>query len=322
MSSNEQPRLTPPIETDELFIKRSEFEAPIIKASAWLRKLIVHRIRDVQRLASWYRGETAEPKHNPKEIELSRYGQLISDLFDQQDGRFCNRFNYYCRIIKKYRQGDVPKSVIEDDYRATCILIRELTQLNDDTETLRLVTRRVNEFKQLVTADGGGRLTSQDYADKIDKIAEQIIILCGRISDEFKRREQVIRGDRPLPATKDDLKIMTKSTEETRRKIDVVLVKQEETHKTVKRIDKRVRKTKNSRQRFSVEVQEAVFGYWDRARQNETLRREAGRKRVSHEQAFAYYKSELIALGVKDVEVFARCLGARSDRIHRSQATR
>lgn len=110
-----QDPLVAPSDSDEQFITRFEYEDPIRKASIWLHKLIIHRLRDVQLAAPWYRGETDEPP-----------GRFVSDLFSQADGRFCSRFDYFCRMVKKYRQGEVPRPVIEDDHRAVRILITAL----------------------------------------------------------------------------------------------------------------------------------------------------------------------------------------------------
>jgi len=315
--SNTNP-LVVPAESDEQFLRHLEYEDPFRKASVWLHKLIIHRIRDIQRLAPWYRGETAAPQHNEAERKLTRYGQLISDLFDQKDGRFCDRFDYYCRMLKKYRQGAVPKQIIADDLRAATILIETLLGLSTNNETIQLLGRRVNEFCRHVTRSDGIKLPTADYLAKIDTLADSIITISGRVSDEFRRIEAVRRGERSEPATKADVRAVHKTAEKTERKVDIVLVKQEETRKTVNRLDARDKKAKkNARRRFSVETQELVFGYWERGQQNPTLKREAGKRRVSYEQVFSYYKSELVALGIVSVKDFISCLGARSDRIQR-----
>ena len=56
-----QDLLVAPADSDERFISRLEYEDPIRQASIWLHKLIIHRLRDVQLAAPWYRGETNEP---------------------------------------------------------------------------------------------------------------------------------------------------------------------------------------------------------------------------------------------------------------------
>ena len=195
-----QDLLVAPADSDEQFIIRLEYEDPIRKASIWLHKLIIHRLRDVQLAAPWYRGETDEPPE-----------QLVSDLFSQADGRFCRRFDYFCRMVKKYRQGEVPQSVIEDDHRAVTILIAALSDLAENTETLRLFTRRVREFVLCITAREGGRLLRNDYIRRIDELAESIITISGRVSDEFLRIEKTRRGEISEPATKAEVKTAVES---------------------------------------------------------------------------------------------------------------
>ena len=189
-----QDPLVAPADSDEQFIIRLEYEDPIRKASIWLHKLIIHRLRDVQLAAPWYRGETDEPPE-----------RLVSDLFSQADGRFCRRFDYFCRMVKKYRQGEVPRPVIEDDHRAVRILIAALSGLTDNTETLRLFTRRVREFVSCITTREGGGFLRRDYVRRIDELAESIITISGRMSDEFLRIERIRRGEISEHATKNDV---------------------------------------------------------------------------------------------------------------------
>ena len=189
-----QDPLVAPADSDEQFITRLEYEDPIRKASIWLHKLIIHRLRDVQLAAPWYRGETDEPPD-----------RFVSDLFSQSDGRFCRRFEYFCRMVKKYRQGEVPRQVIADDHRAVRILIAALSGLTDNTETLRLFTRRVQEFVSCITTREGGGMFRSDYIRRIDEFAESIITISGRVSDEFQRIEKIRRGEISEHATKADL---------------------------------------------------------------------------------------------------------------------
>ena len=38
----------------------------------------------------------------------------VSELFDQEDRRLCYRLRYFCHIILKYRQGEVPDQPFSD----------------------------------------------------------------------------------------------------------------------------------------------------------------------------------------------------------------
>ena len=308
-----QDPLVAPADSDERFISQLEYEDPIRKASIWLHKLIIHRLRDVQLATPWYRGETNEP---PK--------QLVSDLFSQADGRFCSRFAYFCRMVKKYRQGEVPQSVIEDDHRAVTILIAALSGLAENTETLRLFTRRVREFVLCITAREGGRLLRNDYIRRIDELAESIITISGRVSDEFLRIEKARRGEISEPATKADLGPVAalatackRSTESLDRKADTLLSVAGETAATVKRIDRRGKKD-NRRRRFTVEQQEQCFRYWELGRKNAAIKENTTGK-VRYEHVFAYYRKELKSVGIKSEEEFKSALISRSKRISKTQ---
>lgn len=311
-----QDPLVAPADSDEQFITRLEYEDPIRKASIWLHKLIIHRLRDVQLAAPWYRGETDEPPD-----------RFVSDLFSQSDGRFCRRFNYFCRMVKKYRQGEVPRPVIADDHRAVRILIAALSGLTDNTETLRLFTRRVQEFVSCITTREGGGMFRSDYIRRIDELAESIITISGRVSDEFLRIERIRRGEISEHATKADLKPVAAlatackhGTESLDRKADTLLAVAGETAQTVKRIDRRGKKD-NRRRRFTVEQQEQCFRYWELGRKNAAIKENTTGK-VRYEHVFAYYRKELKALGIKDCDDFVSALGARSDRICRTRMKR
>ena len=301
-----QDLLVAPADSDEQFIARLEYEDPIRKASIWLHKLIVHRLRDVQLAAPWYLGKTNKP---PK--------LFVSDLFSQGDGRFCSRFGYFCRMVKKYRQGELPQSVIEDDHRAAGILIAELSRLSENTETLRLLTRRIREFVGCITTCEGNRMLRSDYMRRIDELAESIVTICGRVSDEFLRIEKIRRGEISETATKADLRPIADAAKSTDRKADALLESAGETLATVKRIDNRG-KRKNPRQKFSVEQQEQCFRYWELGRKNVTIK-ENSTKKIRYEHVFVYYRKELTALGIKDAEMFKAALTLRSKRISKLQ---
>lgn len=309
-----QDPLVAPADSDEQFIIRLEYEDPIRKASIWLHKLIIRRLRDVQLAAPWYRGETDEPPD-----------RLVSDLFSQADGRFCRRFDYFCRMVKKYRQGEVPHPVIEDDHRAVRILIAALSGLTDNTETLRLFTRRVQEFVNCITTREGGGFLRRDYIRRIDELAENIITISGRVSDEFLRIERIRRGEISATATRADLKPIAEQAEACKheaesanRKADALLAVAGETLETTKRIDRRGKRA-NPRQKISTEVQEQCWRYWDAGRRNAAVKSNTKGK-AQHAFVFSYYRRELKALGITTESLFKKALKLRSNRISRTAA--
>lgn len=301
MSSSElkpPPLLEAPEVLTEAFLRQFEYEAPLLKASTWLSKLTLHKIRDVQAVATWYttggRGPTP--------------ATYISTLFNQDDGRLCQRFNYYCHALLKYRQGGAPQQIVENDLRMVQILVSELAKCTEDAETLNQLKRRINEFAQLALSHD--MLLQESYNDRINRLAESIIIIFGRVSDQFVRIEKKLRGEVSAPATAKDVKAIA-------RKTDALLVATSETAKTVKRIDQRG-KRHNPRRRFSVELQEACHKYWELGRKLSAVKENTTAK-VKYEHVFAYYRKELIALGIKDSEAFEKALNNRSKRISKDQ---
>lgn len=301
-----QAPLVAPVDSDEQFIARLEYEDPVRKASIWLHKLIIHRLRDVELAAPWYLDRTGEPP-----------ARLVSDLFNQTDGRLCVRFGYFCRMIKKYQQGEVPSSVIEDDHRAVRILIATLSKLTENAETLRLLDRRIREFVRCVTAHDGARMLRGDYIRRIDSLAESIVTISGRVSDEFLRIEKIRRGEISEPATRADVKSVADAAKGVNLKADALLVSAGETLAAVKRIDRRGKK-ENHRRRFTVEQQEQCFRYWEVGRRNAAVKENTtGKVRYGH--VFAYFRKELRSIGVRSEDAFKAALLSRSKRISKAQ---
>ncbi len=88
----------------------------------------------------------------------------------------------------------------------------------------------------------------------------------------------------------------------------------------VLRIDDRDRH-KMSRRRFSIELQEACWRYWEMG-QHIAAVKFGQRGRVTYESVYAYYQRDLKALGVDDVEMFRHILRCRTQRLWRNQMQR
>ena len=307
--------LAAPAEAEELFLKKLEYTTPIVKAATWLVRLVLHKIRDVEEVTPWYLGQTDVRPEHP-----------VSELFDQEDRRLCYRLRYFCHIILKYRQGEVPDQPFSDLCRAVRILLRRLRTCKANDETIRLLERRVNDFEDLVMCTNG-HILSDAYERQVTFFKDSFFTLFGRVSDEFRQLEAVRRGDASEPATKADLKPISAlasackhGTESANRKADILLAVTGETAKTVKRIDRRGKKD-NRRRRFTVEQQEQCFRYWELGRKNAAIKENTTGK-VRYEHVFTYYRKELKALGIKDCDDFVAALGARSDRISRTRTGR
>lgn len=300
--------LAKPAASSEQFISQLEFDAPIVKASAWLHKLIIHKIRDVQAVAGWYRGECPERPEHP-----------ISELFDQKDARLCQRLEYYVHSVLKYKQGEVPASYLAIDKRCALILLEELGKLLSNSETLRVIARRVNDFYLVATAVGGSRMGRSEYEQKVESLKESIITLFGRVSDEFYHVEQLRLGRTSDPATTEDVRSLETAVRqhnrEIRTKADVLLAVTGNTAAVVKRIDNREKRC-GKRAKYSIELQEAVHSLWESAKANPKVR-ENGTGKIRYAYAFAYYGKELRALGIADEKDLGKCLKVRSNRFSR-----
>ena len=78
------------------------------------------------------------------------------------------------------------------------------------------------------------------------------------------------------------------------------------------RID--ARDVERGKRQVENEKQDKCFDYWDRGRQNPTIRQIAKGK-VTYEDVFNYYKRELEGIGVKDAAEFRQLLTRRSKRL-------
>jgi len=157
----------PPIGTDDIFLGQLEYESHLAKASVWLHKLIIHRIRDI------------DAKLCP-----------ISKLLDQEDGRLCTRLRYYCRKIKEYPPHKAPPDIVKRDHRAAKILLKRLEELLENPEHVLEARRHVNALECLATSSPDGKLSPEEYARSIDKTRDDIIDAFGKIGADFKKQER------------------------------------------------------------------------------------------------------------------------------------
>ena len=99
-------------------------------------------------------------------------------------------------------------------------------------------------------------------------------------------------------------------------KLDELKDTTRKTQEVVMRID--ARDVKHGKQKKENDRQDKCFDYWDRGRQNPTIRQTAKGK-VTYEDVFNYYKRELEEIGVKDAAEFRQLLTRRSKRLSGKQ---
>ena len=98
-------------------------------------------------------------------------------------------------------------------------------------------------------------------------------------------------------------------------KADELLAVAKETNAVVKRID--ARDVKRGKRQREIDRQEKCYALWTAGQCKEGVIALAGKKRVSRNDVFEYYKRELKAVGVKSADEFARSLHARTQRLSR-----
>ncbi len=137
------------------------------------------------------------------------------------------------------------------------------------------------------------------------------------------------KSKRELPvATKKDKGI---STEDLAQKIDnltaelpiaVGVIRAEVQSEGKKTREEIKRSRKSNRTRFSETTQEEAHLIWEKYRRDKDIAPSSRGRKLRYEDVFNHAKAELAALSepITSAEDFERCLGARSDRIHRSMS--
>ena len=88
-----------------------------------------------------------------------------------------------------------------------------------------------------------------------------------------------------------------------------------ETNAVVKRID--ARDVKRSKRQVEIDRQEKCWAIWEAGRGKEAVMAISGKRRVSRNDVFDYYKRELNGIGVKKASEFTALLKRRERRLSR-----
>lgn len=182
-----------PADSDDQFLAQIAYEAPLAKASAWLRKRLIDIIRSITPLI---------PSYASGHIREDR---LISKILDESDERCRMRFRYYCNMLLQYRQGQAPRKILHDDLRILKILLNRIKSCIKDRETIRLISTLLLDFKSLINGDLGIQL-QDSYIAEIKTMFERLLTLLGRLTDRIRAEEDEILGLSSPTATKDDLR--------------------------------------------------------------------------------------------------------------------
>ena len=320
-------RLERASEIDDGAILRIRQIRPVERAASPIIDHNLELIDTAKSLRPWYVGNI---QRTPRE--------LMSELLDPRDNHACSMLTDFIGTVKRFSPGAFPGhcNAIRTLEFTTVQLIRTLSTIIDSPVFVDAI-KRVAALSATLSDPANCYLSEHDLYRRFDTRLQQLIDSFCEISKAFHTAEKqrdiklVFSDVPPEPATKDDVKNaaesaaksaaekVVKAVKRNGKKADALLTSAGETLVTVKRIDNRGKRN-NPRQKFSVEVQEACFNYWEHGRHNSAIK-ENSTKKVRYEHVFNYFKKELAALGIKNAEMFRKALKLRSNRINR-QATK
>ena len=280
-----------PAEIDDGAYLRIRQIRPVERAAA---PIVDHNIQLTEtacEVRPWYRGETR--------VEPSAYMSILLDPCKN------SAVSYLCAFadtVKAIAPGSVPghcHAVRELEF-TTKHLINTLATLTDAAVFAHSL-RCLGAFFAAISDPANTMLPKHDLVQRIDTRLEQLVDSFRDISREFgmHEREIVFRAiPRDTDATADELLAVAK-----------------ETNAVVKRID--ARDVKRGKRQTEIDRQEKCYALWMAGQGKEGVIALAGKKRVSRNDVFEYYKRELKAIGVKSAAEFARSLHARAQRLSR-----
>lgn len=186
--------LVKPEETDAAFVSRIAFEAPLKEASARFRMRLISLMQTFPP-TSLPTPET--PSQPPRTYVCEQIEAAYQSLVDTVE--------FYCRTVRRYRQGQAPYFIIVQDKRLAIIFVKRLGQFLENHETKRLTESRINEFYNSVLAYNG-KLVQADYLEKVNKFALQFPPLIGNISDQIRKEEKARSAQSERAATPTEVK--------------------------------------------------------------------------------------------------------------------
>ena len=156
-------------------------------------------------------------------------------------------------------------------------------------------------FFAAVSDPANTTLQRHDHVQRIDTKLEQLVDSFRGIAREFAMREREI--------------VFSAIPRDTDAKADELLAVAKETNAVVKRID--ARDVKRGKRQREIDKQERCYALWTAGQCKEGVIALAGKKRVSRNDVFEYYKRELKAVGVKSPDEFIILLKRREKRLSR-----
>ena len=280
-----------PAEIDEGSYLRIRQIRPVERAAAPIVDHNIQLVETAQSVRPWYRGETR--------VEPSAY---MSILLDPCRNEAVSLLGAFAATVKAFAPGSFPghcHAVRELEF-TTKHLINTLATLVDAAAFAHSL-KCLGAFFAAVSDPANMTLQRHDHVQRIDTKLEQLVESFRQISREFAMHEREI--------------VFSAIPRDTDAKADELLAVAKETNAVVKRID--ARDVKRGKRQAEIDKQERCYALWTAGQCKEGVIALAGKKRVSRNDVFEYYKRELKAIGVKSAAEFARSLHARTQRLSR-----
>ena len=264
---------------------------PVERAAAPIVDHNIQLTETAREVRPWYRGETR--------LEPSAYMSILLDPGRNEAVRLLDAF---AATVKAFAPGSFPghcHAVRELEF-TTKHLINTLATLADASAFANSL-RCLGAFFAAISDPSNSALPRHDLVQRIDAKLEQLVDSFRAISREFAMREREIVF-RAIPPERD-------------AKADELLAVARDTNAVVKRID--ARDVKRGKRQAEIDRQDKCYALWTAGQGKEGVIALAGKRRVSRDNVFEYYKRELKAIGVKSAAEFTRYLHARAQRLSR-----
>ena len=280
-----------PAEIDEGSYLRIRQIRPVERAAAPIVDHNIQLVETAQSVRPWYRGETR--------LEPSAYMSILLDPGRNEAVRLLGAF---AATVKAFAPGSFPghcHAVRELEF-TTKHLINTLATLVDAAAFAHSL-KCLGAFFAAVSDPANTTLQRHDHVQRIDTKLEQLVDSFRGIAREFAMREREI--------------VFSAIPRDTDAKADELLAVAKETNAVVKRID--ARDVKRGKRQREIDRQEKCYALWTAGQCKEGVIALAGKKRVSRNDVFEYYKRELKAIGVKSADEFIILLKRREKRLSR-----
>ena len=287
-----------PTEIDDGAYLRIRLIRPVERAAAPIVDHNIQLTETAREVRPWYRGETR--------LEPSAY---MSILLDPGKNSAVGYLCAFADTVKAFPPGSFPghcHAVRELEF-TTKHLINTLATLADAAAFANSL-RCLGAFFAAISDPSNSALPRHDLVQRIDAKLEQLVDSFRAISREFAMREReiVFRAIPPeRDAKADELLAVARDTNAVAR----------DTNAVVKRID--ARDVKRGKRQAEIDRQDKCYALWVAGQGKEGVIALAGKRRVSRDNVFEYYKRELKAIGVKSAAEFCMLLKRRERRLSR-----